>query len=65
MTSEEMVTEINHKNKDLLYKQDWPLSSEQVLKLMNQAGINGFRQGSNTALSMVQGALYVTLAKAK
>ena len=65
MTPDEIVAEINQQNADKLYSMEieWPITSEKVLALMNCAGIDGFRYGANTALSMVQGALCVNLAK--
>lgn len=65
MTPEEIVTEINQKNRAALYTQrDYlSLTPEQVLALMDAAAMRGFQFGSNVALSMVQGALLVQLAR--
>ncbi len=66
MTPEEIVTELNRKNRAILFtRQDYQaLSTEQVLALMDAAAMRGFQYGSNVALSMVQGALFVQLARA-
>ncbi len=66
MTPEEIVTEINHKNRAVLYtRQDYQaLNPQQILALMDAAAMRGFQYGSNVALSMVQGALLVQLARA-
>lgn len=65
MTPDEIVTEINRKNRNALYLLDdyHSLSHEQVLELMDAAAMRGFQFGSNVALSMVQGALLVQLAR--
>ncbi len=65
MTPEEIVAEINRKNRVILYaREDYEsLSHEQVLALMNSAGMQGFQFGSNVALSMVQGALSIQLVR--
>lgn len=65
MTPDEIVTEINRKNRDALYLRDdcHSLTHEQVLDLMDAAAMRGFQFGSNVALSMVQGALLVQLAR--
>jgi hypothetical protein len=66
MTPEEIVTEINRKNRAVLYtREDYQsLTPEQILTLMDAAAMRGFQFGSNVALSMVQGALFVQLARA-
>ncbi len=66
MTPEEIAAELNSKNRELLYgrKNFDILSHEQVLALMDAAGMQGFRLGSNVALSMVKGTLLLQLAKA-
>jgi hypothetical protein len=63
MTPEEIVTEINRNNRAALYARDdyEYLTHEQVLAMMDSAGMRGFQVGSNVALSMVQGALLVHL----
>ena len=65
MTPEEIVVEINRKNRHALYlRNDFQhLSHEQVLELMDAAALQGFQFGSNVALSMVQGALLIQLAR--
>jgi hypothetical protein len=65
MTPDEIVIEINRKNRDALYIRDdyQMLSHDQVLDLMDAAAMRGFQFGSNVALSMVQGALLVQLAR--
>jgi hypothetical protein len=66
MTPEEIVADLNAKNRDALYaRHDHAhLSADQVLALMDAAAMQGFRLGSNAALSMVKGALLVQLARA-
>lgn len=65
MTPEEIVADLNRKNRDALYERpDYQaLTPEQVLALMDTAAMQGFRLGSNVALSMVKGALLVQLAR--
>jgi hypothetical protein len=65
MTPEEIVAEINKKNRAALYtRKDYQsLGPDQVLALMDAAAMHGFQFGSNVALSMVQGALFVQLAR--
>lgn len=65
MTPEEIVTEISRKNRHALsLREDFhSLSHEELLELMDAAAMHGFRLGSNVALSMVQGALLVQLAR--
>ncbi len=65
MTSDEIVSEINRKNRDAFPGRDECqfLTREQVLDLMDAAAMRGFQFGSNVALSMVQGALLVQLAR--
>lgn len=66
MTPEEIVVDLNTKNRELLYARDdyKDLKHEQVLALMDAAAMKGFRLGSNVALSMVKGALLVQLTRA-
>jgi len=66
MTPEEIVTELNNKNRTTLYSRcDFDrLSHEQVLALMDAAAMQGFKLGSNVALSMLKGALLVQLTRA-
>lgn len=65
MTSDEIVSEISRKNRDALPGLDDYafLTREQVLDMMDAAAMRGFQFGSNVALSMVQGALLVQLAR--
>ena len=65
MTPEEIVTDINTRNRETLYQRNdyHNLTHEQVLALMDTAALQGFRLGSNLALSMVKGALLVQLTR--
>lgn len=65
MTLEEIVTELNAKNSEALNGRDDAdhLCQDQVLELMNAAAMQGFRMGSNTAMSMVKGALLVQMTR--
>jgi hypothetical protein len=65
MTPEEIVTEINRKNRAALFSRTdcQALSTEEILTLMDTAAMQGFQFGSNVALSMVQGALLVQVAR--
>ena len=65
MTSDEIVSEISRKNRDAFpVREDSSfLTREQVLDLMDAAAMRGFQFGSNVAMSMVQGALLVQLAR--
>lgn len=66
MTPEEIVSDLNSRNRELLYAcEDYcHLTHEQVLALMDNAAMQGFRMGSNVALSMVKGSLLVQLTRA-
>jgi hypothetical protein len=66
MTPEEIVFDLNAKNRDALYaRQDYDnLTHEQVLALMDAAAMKGFKLGSSVALSMVKGTLLVQLTRA-
>jgi hypothetical protein len=66
MTPEEIVMDLNTKNRDTLYAQQnyENLTHEQVLALMDAAAMKGFRLGSNVAMSMVKGAVLIQLARA-
>lgn len=66
MTPEEIVADLNAKNRDTLYaRNDYlKLTHDQVLSLMDSAAMQGFKLGSNVALSMVKGALLVQLTRA-
>jgi len=66
MTPEEIVNDINTRNREALYgRTDYHnLTHEEVLALMDAAAMQGFRMGSNLALSMVKGALLVQLTRA-
>lgn len=65
MTPEEIVADLNSKNRDTLYaRNDYRnLTHEQVLALMDAAAMQGFTLGSNVALSMLKGALLVQLTR--
>lgn len=65
MTPEEIVTDLNTKNRKVLYGRDdyQHLTHDQVLALMDAAAMQGFKLGSNVALSMVKGALLVQLTR--
>jgi hypothetical protein len=65
MTPEEIVSDLNTRNRDVLYaRNDYQhLTHEQVLALMDSAAMQGFKLGSNVALSMVKGALLVQLTR--
>jgi hypothetical protein len=65
MTPEEIVADLNEKNRHSLYERaDYDsLTHEQVLALMDDAAMQGFKLGSNVALSMVKGALLVQLTR--
>lgn len=67
MTPEEIVTELNTKNRNALYARGdfQQLPPEQVLALMDAAAMQGFRMGSNLAMSMVKGALLVQLTRGR
>jgi hypothetical protein len=66
MTPEEIVTDLNHRNREALYGRDdyCHLTHEQVLAMMDAAAMRGFKLGSNVALSMVKGSLLVQLTRA-
>ncbi|RJF98979.1 hypothetical protein [Noviherbaspirillum saxi] len=65
MTPDEIISELNTRNRDVLFgRNDYQhLTHEQVLTLMDAAAMRGFKMGSNVALSMVQGALLVQMAR--
>ena len=65
MTPDEIVADLNTRNRAVLYsRRDYAnLSHEEVLSLMDTAAMQGFRMGSNVALSMVKGTLLLQLAK--
>ena len=65
MTPEEIVNNINARNRETLYgRNDYHnLTHEEVLALMDEAAMQGFRMGSNLSLSMVKGALLVQLTR--
>ncbi|WP_019140487.1 hypothetical protein [Noviherbaspirillum massiliense] len=65
MTPEEIAADINSKNRQMLYaRKDYQnLSHQQVLALMDAAAMQGFRIGSNIALSMMKGAMLVRTTK--
>lgn len=63
MTPEEIVGDLNARNRSTLYAHEdvAQLSPQQVLALMDEAAMQGFKLGSNVALSMVKGSLLVQL----
>jgi hypothetical protein len=65
MTPEEIVADLNSRNRTALYEREdhTRLTHEQVLALMDAAAMEGFKLGSNVALSMVKGALLVQLTR--
>lgn len=65
MTPEEIVADLNNRNRETLYGREdyFHLTHEQVLALMDDAAMKGFRLGSNVALSMVKGSLLVQLTR--
>lgn len=68
MTPEEIVAEINARNREVLHScesqtPERRLTRDQVLTLMDNAAMHGFRMGSNVALSMVKGALLVQVTR--
>jgi len=65
MTPEEILADLNTRNRAKLYaRTDYHnLTHDQVLALMDAAAMQGFRLGSNVALSMVKGALLVQLTR--
>ena len=65
MTPEEIVSEIHRANRSILRERCAPSAPDavQMLALMDAAAIRGFQFGSNVALSMVQGALLVQVAR--
>lgn len=65
MTPEEIVYDINLRNRDALYtRTDYQhLTHDQVLELMDAAAMQGFKLGTTVALSMVKGALFVQMSR--
>ena len=63
MTPEEVAADLNQKSSNILYSTPGygRLAHADVLHLMNEAAMQGFKLGSNVALSMVKGALLVQL----
>lgn len=64
MTPEEILSDIDAHNREALSKLSGTLTGEDMLALMTAAGLYGFRMGSNTAMSMMKGALAVRMIKA-
>lgn len=62
MTPEEIIASLSEKNLELLESRGLPVN-EGILQLLNQASMRAFKLGSDTAMSMVRGALAVELAK--
>lgn len=66
MTSNEVVGELESATVGLLQKvagDQESFTREQVLNLMHTAAMNGFQFGTTAAMSMVQGAMVVQMAK--
>ena len=65
MTPEEIVADLNARNRDALdpHKDRQHFTHQQVLALMDDAAMQGFKLGSTVALSMVKGALLVQLTR--
>ena len=65
MTPEEIAVEISKKNRDMLctWNSTQRMSQEEILTLMDEAAMRGFRFGSDVALSMVQASLLLRLAR--
>lgn len=65
MTSEEIASEITKMNLGVLdtWHDHDHLTSEDLLKLLSSAAMNGFQFGSKVALSMVQASLLIQLAR--
>lgn len=61
MTPEEIVAELDTKNRELLESIGLTVSQGMV-DLLNQAAMKGFQLGSNVACSAIQGALILQLA---
>lgn len=63
MTPEEIIADLQAGNRDLLLSESecGVYSTDQVLALMGDAAMNGFKLGSNVALSMVKGSLVIQL----
>jgi hypothetical protein len=65
MTPEEILADLNSKNRDTLHAlRDFQnLTRDEVLALMDGAAMRGFKHGTNVAMSMLQGALVVQLTR--
>lgn len=65
MTPEEIVADLNATNRVALYARTdlQNLGPDEVLALMDRAAMQGFRLGSNIAMSMVKGALLVQMTR--
>jgi hypothetical protein len=61
MTAEEIIAQIDAGNRVAL-KAAGGIDSGVIMEWLNEAGMRGFKFGSNVAMSMVQGALTVKLA---
>jgi hypothetical protein len=66
MTPEEIAVEISKKNRDMLctWSGAQRMTQDEILALMDEAAMRGFRFGSDVALSMVQASLLLRLARA-
>lgn len=63
MTPEEIVADLNARNRAALHACEacGGLNAEQILALMDEAAMHGFKLGSNVALSMIKGSLLIQL----
>lgn len=64
MTGEEVVAALDAQSRKLLASKNLPVSDAMVA-LLNEAKLQAFNLGSNTALSMVKGALLVKLMQCR
>lgn len=62
MTPSEIVAALDEQSRKLLESRGLPVS-DGIVELLNMAGMRGFKLGSDTALSMVKGALAVKLVQ--
>lgn len=65
MSPEEIFANLNARNRVALYACSdlQNLAPAEVLALMDKAALQGFRLGSNIAMSMVKGALLVQMTR--
>lgn len=66
MTPDEIVADLNARNRSALDARESSgmLNPDEVLELMDVASMQGFKLGSNVALSMVKGSILVQLSRA-